>query len=173
MLGSRNYFFKSQTQTQLEDKRLEVYNLLKFKYGYTVKQCKVYQKAYNYFLDNRGDGFDGSTFSKDLFDVYSFDGKHGLDLDAMLHDYWYIVYNVSFSWLYVEMADRLFSSEIAKKNKSDKYFHIFVFKNFYSWYKLNGLRVLRLVYTPYKKLTSNMTPEQLEAFINDYYTLMT
>ena len=137
MLGSTNYFFSRQTWHQLADKRVEVYNVLLFKYGYTMKQSEVYLNAFDYFVLNPL-SYDGSTLSKDLFDV------DDLDLDAMLHDYWYIVYNVA----------------------------IFVWKGFYNWYKLNGLRFLRLFYTPFKKITTTMTQEQIEAFVNDYYTLM-
>lgn len=79
--------------------------------GYSTDEIEVYKKAYLYFMDNPLD-FDGATMTEDLYDVFR------LDLDAMLHDFYYVEYNVSASYIYTRMVDDLFFIETRRKNKS-------------------------------------------------------
>jgi hypothetical protein len=79
MLLSKNSFFK-QPKEVLESKRQDVETLLKIK-GF---DSSIYLEAYNYFCENKLD-FDGATIVKDLPDIPN------LDLNAMVHDYRYIL----------------------------------------------------------------------------------
>lgn len=86
MFGSKNRFFY-QKQTALSVARIRVRRVLigkersKFDIG-------EYLKAFDYFVLNPSQ-YDGATIVKDLIDVKI--NSEYLDLDAMLHDYEYIV----------------------------------------------------------------------------------
>lgn len=108
MLGSKSNFF-SQSVEVLSLKRRQVNQLLNMK-GYNEKQIDIYIKAYNYFCINPSQ-FDGATIVKDLIDV------PGLDLDAMLHDYHYIVHNTAANFGTKWKADWLYSKGIERKGK--------------------------------------------------------
>ena len=88
MLGSVSHFFE-QDKNVLAVKYQDVFSILKIK-GYNVDQQTVYKKAFDYFVENPHD-FDGATLVNDLCDIPD------LDLDAMLHDYHYVNYNVGSS----------------------------------------------------------------------------
>lgn len=109
MLGSENLFFY-QSKPVLKKRRLDVICLLTIK-GYSEKQIALYLEAYDYFCKNPS-GYDGATAVSDLCDI------PGLDLDAMLHDYHYLVFNAAADGKYKEMADDIFKEGIAKKGKS-------------------------------------------------------
>lgn len=81
MLFSRCDFF-SQNLDVLLNKKKDVITLLKIK-GFSDSEIEHYLKAYSFFVVHPK-AFDGATLVKDLCDI------HGLDLDAMLHDYVYI-----------------------------------------------------------------------------------
>lgn len=105
MLGSKSHFFNQPAEV-LSSKRRQVDQLLKLK-GYSDSQISIYIEAYNYFCINPSQ-FDGATIVKDLIDI------PGLDLDAMLHDYHYIVHNTAANfgtkwksdWLYAKGQER-------------------------------------------------------------------
>lgn len=105
MLGSKSKFFHQSVEI-LASKRRQVNQLLILK-GYNEKQIAIYIEAYNYFCVNPSE-FDGATIVKDLIDI------PGLDLDAMLHDYHYIVHNTAANfgtkwksdWLYAKGQER-------------------------------------------------------------------
>lgn len=108
MLGSKNNFF-FQSPEILKHKGFDVDDLLRLK-GYNSKQIAIYLEAYNYFKENP-DRYDGATIVKDLIDI------PGLDLDAMLHDYHYIVFNAAAHLGCKWKADWLYVKGMEKKGK--------------------------------------------------------
>lgn len=99
-----------QDPFKLQENRKKVDDLLFLK-GYEVDQREIYLKAYDYFTYN-GREFDGATMTEDLNDI------EGLDLDAMLHDYLYIEYNVAGNYSFIWKADKLMRSEMKRRGKS-------------------------------------------------------
>lgn len=108
MLWSRNDFF-NQSKRILDSKRQEVYDLLKIK-GYNVFEIRKYITAYDYFCDNPT-RFDGATVVKDLHDLPK------LDLDAMLHDYVYIVEKAGNNFKSKHKADWHYAKGMERKGK--------------------------------------------------------
>lgn len=133
MLGSKNYFFMQDIET-LKLKRIDVSTLLKIK-GYREEQINIYLKAYDYFVLNSYD-YDGATFVKDLCDIPN------LDLDAMLHDYQYSVYNVAKSFKTKFLADWIYAKGQEKKGKG----------SYSSFSRFIGLSTVLSVFVPYTAL---------------------
>ena len=86
MFGSKNDFFK-QSIKQLTRARNDVKELLSLK-DRSQKDISKYIQAFDYFVCSPND-YDGATIVKDLVDVRY--GNMYLDLDAMLHDFEYIM----------------------------------------------------------------------------------
>jgi hypothetical protein len=138
MLGSSNNFFK-QPEKVLMKKRNSVMILLDSK-DYTEAQIDIYLSAYDYFVENPND-YDGATVVNELIDVYGVLGFDGLDLDAMLHDFHYLVYKAGTNLKYKTMADKIFREGIKRKGKS----------KWSSWTRYVGLRIVSIPFTIFAK----------------------
>ena len=152
---STNDYF-SKTAVKLLDNWITIQAYLFLK-GYDSLEIKVYKKAYDYFSKNPLD-FDGATMTEDLCDLYN------LDLDAMIHDYFYIVYNVSSSYNYMALADALFYHETLRKGKSswNAGFRRFLLKlKSFLGFSMYSRLIMKRVFTEQNK----------GDFINDFKTL--
>jgi hypothetical protein len=154
MLFSKNCFFK-QNKAYLKVKRIDIYNLLLIK-EYTSIQSKIYLKAYDYFTDSPNE-FDGATIVKDLNDIPE------LDLDAMLHDYHYLKYNVASSLKYKILADWLYTKQQEKKGKG----------LYSSISRLILLSIFGFFITLFSLIKrGKITDEQKKEFLEEYNILM-
>lgn len=154
MLGSENHFF-TQDKATLNLKRDYVWKLLTMK-GYCNDAVAIYLRAYDYFSINPAE-FDGATLVKDLCDIPD------LDLDAMYHDYCYIIYNVASSVSMKFRADKLYAIGNEYKGKG----------KYPSWSRFIGLTLSGLGFIPFARLKrGKMTKEQKESFMCDYRTLI-
>ena len=109
LFNSSSSYFHQDNETLATGRR----NLVKYLgiKGYERDEITLYKKAYDYFVANPAE-YDGATMTEDLCDL------PGLDLDAMLHDWIYIVYNASGNYRYIWMADKLMREEMKRKGKS-------------------------------------------------------
>ena len=107
-MGSKNTFF-FQAPEILDLKRVQVETLLVIK-GYSNKEINVYLDAYDFFCVSPS-RYDGATIVKDLVDI------PGLDLDSMLHDYHYYVFDCASSLKYKFKADWIFTKGMERKGK--------------------------------------------------------
>lgn len=154
MLGSKNHFFRQEYYV-LEGKWIFAYNLL-IKKGYSKEKINVYKKAYDYFCLNPDD-FDGATFVKDLEDI------SGLDLDAMLHDYQCIHFNVSSNLECLIKSNWLFYKGMIRKDKIKR--EAFV--------RLTGLTIIIPLFMIYSLFKRGFTTQQKkELFLKDYKLLI-
>lgn len=108
-LKSKNDYFQQDKRT-LTKKWTKVYNYLTIK-GYSFDEIKPYRRAYFYFVFFPHQ-FDGATMTEDLRDFMN------LELDAMLHDFHYIAFNVSSSYKLTQQADKLMCDQMLRKGKS-------------------------------------------------------
>lgn len=154
MFWSRNDFFK-KTPSQLAYYRKEVFEYLRIK-GYSFKEIEVYLTAYDYFCQNPLE-FDGATIVKDLIDI------PGLDLDAMLHDYQYIVYKVASNFYTKWKADWLYAKGQERKGKGQ----------YSAFSRLFGLTITGILFVPYSYWKRGaVKPLQEFNFIEDYRILI-
>ncbi len=155
MLGSTDKIFNQLSESELKLLREKMEWLLYAK-DYTKEQIDIYKKAFDYFVENKT-SFDGATIVKDLKDV------GGLDLDAMLHDYHYIVYNCGAN-LYVKWhCDRLYAIQMERKGKGE----------WSAWSRFAGLIVSSIFWTPYVALKRGVIKTEQEwAFFEDYKLLI-
>lgn len=154
MLGSKNTYFRQNAYT-LEGKWVNIYNLL-FAKGYSKAEIGIYEKAYFYFCDNPKE-FDGATLVKDLCDI------PGLDLDAMLHDYHYIVYNAGANLLSKKQADLIYASGMRRKGK-----------NKYSAYsRLFGLSVIDIPFVVWATIRKGKASKEQKIAMNEEYNNLT
>lgn len=154
MLGSENHFF-TQDKATLLLKRDYVWKLLTMK-GYCNDAVAIYLKAYDYFTKNPSE-FDGATLVKDLCDIPD------LDLDAMYHDFCYLVYNVASNISMKWRADKLYSKGNERKGKSE----------YAAWSRFIGLSLSGIGFIPYARLKrGKMDKQQKESFMCDYKILM-
>lgn len=86
MYGSKNSFFK-QRKSELVICKKKVSTILQLKERDKVV-VKEYLTAFDFFCKNPSE-YDGATIVKDLVDIRK--NKYYLDIDAMLHDYEYVV----------------------------------------------------------------------------------
>ena len=86
MFGSKNDFFYQEI-VDLHESRIQAEFILK-SLGRSNNDILDYLEAFDYFVANPSD-YDGATIVKDLVDIRK--GKYYLDLDAMLHDYEYVM----------------------------------------------------------------------------------
>ena len=108
MLGSRsNYFYQSKDVLNHNQKVMVRYLV---DMNYTMMQVGIYEKAFEYFCENPNK-FDGATIVKDLCHI------PGLDLNAMLHDYHYIVYKCGCDLYMKRKADWLYAKEMERTGK--------------------------------------------------------
>lgn len=106
--SSNDYFKQNFNKLHLNWRIVDMYLITQ---QYVPEEIGVYKKAYFFFVNNPS-LYDGATMTEDLHDVFN------LDLDAMLHDYFYIHYNVAGSYKYTQIADKLFTEETLRKGKS-------------------------------------------------------
>lgn len=152
MLGSKSDFFK-QPKKVLFLKKEQVIRFLALK-GYNSEQIEVYLKAYNYFCENP-EKYDGATIVKDLCDI------KGLDLDAMVHDYHYILYNVAANFVTKWKADWLYAKGNERKGKG-----------LYSAYsRFIGLTIVGVGFVPYAILKRGKIINKKE-FLKEYQILI-
>lgn len=154
MIGSKSKYFH-QPEEELLIGQARLFSYLKEVWNYDQDQLKVYLNAYCYFMKNP-DQFDGATIVKDLYHI------PGLDINAMLHDYHYVRYNVA-SNLYVKWhCDWLYAKQMEKLGKG-----------FLSWVHWAGLKITGLpfcIYTNFKKGSINQTQET--DFFREYELLI-
>jgi len=136
MFGSQCTFFKQDARILLL-KRRDVSRVLLAK-GYDVHQASTYLEAYDYFCVKTTD-YDGATIVKDLCDIY------GLDLDAMLHDYQYIVCNAGANFVTKFKADWIYAKGMERKGKSQ----------YSAFGRLVGLTIVGLFIVPFKSKKAN------------------
>ena len=154
MLGSKSTYF-SQSKSVLFELRDKVFRLLDLK-GYSLNEILVYLKAYDYFCENIL-AFDGATVVKDLIDIPD------LDLDAMLHDYHYINYNVASTIETKWKADWIYAKGNERKGKGQ----------YSAFSRFIGLTITGIFFIPYAKIRrGNITSEHKKDFLNDYKLLI-
>ena len=154
MLGSKSNFF-SKTPEELKSLKNNVATILNIK-GHTYIEALVYLKAYDYFCLNCND-FDGATIVKDLQDL-----PH-LDLDAMLHDYQYLVQNVASTFKTKWYSDWMYAKGQERKGKGQ----------YSSFSRFVGLTLIGLFFVPYARIKRGcITDQKRNEFIHDYETIM-
>lgn len=153
MLGSKNDFFQQEMGVLIE--KLEQVKLyLKIK-GYSAVEIDIYTQAYNYFCIKIFE-FDGATILKDLEDLPN------LDLDAMLHDYHYIVYHAGTNFKYKWKADWIYFKGIERKGKD----------NIAGFFRFILLKIISIGFVPYAYFKrGKMSELQKNNFNNDYKIL--
>lgn len=154
MYGSKSdYFFKSIDLLKIQLKKMKLFLYLK---EYNTPEQKVYARAFTFFMSNP-EKFDGATIVKDLHDLPK------LDLDALLHDYHFVVCNVASNFKYKWKANWLYAKGNERKGKG-----------LYSAYsRFAGLCIASLYFVPYTYLTrGGMTKEQKIRFLVDYKILL-
>ena len=162
MFGSKSDYFK-QSKEELTQCHEAMCELLCLK-GYSVNEVSVYSRAFMYFIDNPTD-FDGATLVNDLCDI------PGLDIDALLHDYHYVICNVGASITYKWRADRLFFEGLKRKNKDGILYKLRI-TNYPAYSRLLGLTVADVFFVPFAFLKrGRMSPQQKELFLMDYVIL--
>lgn len=154
MLGSNSTYFH-QPKASLLIARENAYTMLRVK-GYYLDEVDIYMNAFDYFCKNPSQ-FDGATIVKDLMDI------PGIDLDAMLHDYHYINYNVAASFITKWKADWLYAKGQERKGKG-----------LYSAYsRFVGLSITGIGWVPYVFLKKGRISEtEKSAFFKEYKLLI-
>lgn len=102
-MSSSNYFF--QDKDRLAHKREVMVYMLKSRF-YRDYWISYFLDAYDFFCDNPS-AYNGATMSQDLHDIAPDGAINGLELAAMLHDWLYVVYNVSTNRKYMKKADKV------------------------------------------------------------------
>ena len=155
MLGSEStYFF--QDKELLNHNRVLVVQVLLFN-CYSFKEIGIYLDAYDYFIKNPN-AYDGATLVRDLYDIPN------LDLDAMLHDYFYIIFNVASNLITKWKADWLYCQEQICKGKPKK-------SAYARFIGLTFTSIEFLIYTKIKR--GKITEQQKQKFNINYNILMT
>ena len=154
MFGSRSFFFYSSKE-DLNRAKIAVAKILEIK-GYSEQETAVYIKAFDFFCENPAE-FDGATVVKDLADI------PGLDLDAMLHDYHYLVYSAGTHPTIKWKADWILAKGGERKGKG----------SYSSFSKFVALTITSIVFIPYSLLKRGfISKEQKNFLIADYKTLI-
>lgn len=108
-LGSKSSFFY-QSKSILSQYRVEMIDLLIIR-DFSEYEISFYLEAYDYFVDNP-ENYDGATASEDLNDI------PGLELDSMSHDFDYVAKNVSGSFKYKRISDKIMFKNMSRNSKS-------------------------------------------------------
>lgn len=154
MIGSENHFFE-QPEKVLKVKRVEVYELLIIK-GYSIDSAAIYLRAYDYFCINKS-AFDGATVVNDLCDLPY------LDLDAMLHDFHYIAYNVGSNIAMKWRSDKIYARGNERKGKGI----------YPAYSRFVGLTLSGIGFIPFSIIKrGKMNNEQKELFMSEYKILI-
>lgn len=154
MLGSHSNYFK-QSKEYLFEERKRVFLFLDLK-GYSVNEIAIYLKAFDYFCQNP-DLFDGATIVKDLQDL-----PH-LDLDAMLHDFHYLSYNVGVNFITKWQADWMYAKGNERKGKGQ----------YSAFSRFIGLTIIGIGFVPYAYLKrGKISNQQKKQFLEEYQLLI-
>ncbi|MDR6844497.1 hypothetical protein [Flavobacterium granuli] len=154
VLGSKSKYF-NQDKATLFECRDKVFRFLDLK-GYGINEIEVYLKAFDYFCDDTN-AFDGATIVKDLHDL-----PH-LDLDAMLHDYHYMVNNAASNFVTKWKADWIYAKGNERKGKGQ----------YSAFSRFVGLTIIGVGFVPYARLKrGKLTPFQRKEITRDYYLLI-
>ena len=154
MLGSKSTYFHQEARILLL-KRRDVNRLLQAK-GYDHHEIAIYLNAYDYFCVEKN-AYDGATIVKDLCDII------GLDLDAMLHDYHYIVHNAGSNFVTKFQADWIYAKGNERKGKG----------SYSAFSRFVGLTITGIGFVPYAFWKrGKITTEQKKQLSNDYKTLI-
>lgn len=153
MLGSNNTYFKQSTEILLK-KRVQVQTYLEIK-DYSKSEIEIYLKAYDYFSKEINE-YDGATIVKDLVDL-----PH-LDLDAMLHDYHYIVYRSATNFSTKWKADWIYAKGQERKGKGQ----------YSAFSRFIGLTIIGIVFVPYAYLKRGKLNWFDELRINEDYRIL-
>lgn len=145
-------FFKQQTKELQRLRNLMVTYLLSQELSQDV--IDIYVEAYNYFMRNPF-AFDGATIVKDLHHI------KGLDINAMLHDYQYVVHKVASNLKYKYYADKIYAKQMEKQGRG-----------FYAWIRFLGVTIAGVYYTPKSIITRGfMSMEQKKEVLLTYKLL--
>ncbi|WP_155958881.1 hypothetical protein [Flavobacterium limnosediminis] len=118
-------------------------------------QIGIYEKAYEYFCDFPQD-FDGATIVKDLYHI------PGLDINAMLHDYQYLIFNAAANLYTKWYCDKLYAKQMEHLGKGEA-----------SWKRFSLLKITGLPFCLYAIFKRGLiTKEQRRLFFHDYEILM-
>jgi hypothetical protein len=154
MLGSKSTYFQ-QPKEVLFNSRDKVFRLLDLK-GYSINEIAIYLKAFDYFCESTH-LFDGATIVKDLQDI-----PH-LDLDAMLHDYHYIVYNAGSDFYTKWHADWIYAKGNERKGKGQ----------YSAFSRFVGLTIIGIGFVPYAYFTrGKISFQQKTEFQKEYQILI-
>jgi hypothetical protein len=154
MLGSTSAFFQDSILV-LSRKRTDVKQYLFLK-GYSGTEIGIYLNAFDYFTV-KPFAFDGATIVKDLIDI------HGLDLDAMLHDYHYDRYGVASNFVTKWKADWLYAKGQERKGKGQ----------YSAFSRFVGLTVTGIGFVPYAFLKrGTITTSRKKEFLKEYEILI-
>lgn len=127
MFGSKNNFF-NKSRFKIQKYRNQLIELLNIR-ARNQDDINQYLLAYDYFTV-RPFAYDGATIVKDLNDLPN------LDIDAMLHDYWYLTgANRSFKRKWI--ADYKYIRNMEKNGKGIRVFRLLL------------LTISGLIFVPY------------------------
>lgn len=153
MLGSKNNYFK-RPKEHLEFSHRQMVKFLII-HNYSQMQIGVYEKAFEYFC-KYPDKYDGATIVKDLHHI------PGLDINAMLHDYHYLVYRCASDLSMKRKCDWLYAKEMERTGKGQL-----------SWLNWGLLKITGIPFYLYS-LNKNGAPteEMQRRFLLDYECLI-
>lgn len=153
MFGSQCSFFTQDARILLL-KRRDIIRVLTAK-GYLSHERAIYLEAYDYFCVQTTE-YDGATIVKDLCDII------GLDLDAMLHDYHYIVQNAGASFSAKFKADWIYATGMEKKGKGQ----ISAFSRF------TALTIIGIGFVPYAYFVRKKISFIQDKNIDNHYKIL-
>lgn len=152
MLGSKSkYFFQSAEKLKSDKEKLSLYLQIN---NYSIFEINIYLKAFSYFCDNPS-RYDGATIVKDLYHI------PGLDINAMLHDWLYIIFKTSANFYVRFYSDWLYAKEMERTGKG-----------FLAWMNFSLLLFTYPIFTPYVYLIKGKrcTKEDKLLFFEIYKT---
>lgn len=145
-------FFK-QNKTELSRKR-ELLILYFRSQEMDEQRVEWYFKAYDYFTENPTK-FNGATGVKDLHHI------NGLDINAMLHDYFYEVLKVASNFYYKYYADFIYGKEKERTGRGSL-----------SWVRFVGVTIAGVYFIPKSLLIrgfmSNLEKQQMNFAIKAF-----
>lgn len=153
MLGSKSTYFLQDPDT-LKNCRIDFVLYMKSQ-RYDMPKREVYLKAFDYFCQNPSK-YDGATFVKDLCHI------PGLDINAMLHDYHCVVYNIAADYYTKWKGDWLYAKEMERTGRGQL--------SWVNFFLLKLIGTLHLMYANYKR--GYITGQQMINFEKDYRILM-
>lgn len=152
MLGSKSrYFFK--TKEELTKRKKDLIEYLKI-WKYSENKINIYLSAFDYFYKNP-EKFDGATIVKDLYHI------PGLDINAMLHDYQYVIHKCACNLETKLLCDYLYASEMEKLGKGQL-----------AWWRFTYLLITTVPFNIYSLIKNGaQNKEQENNFLKEYKIL--